>query len=209
MDRRQEWIDAAWRGDANAFGNLVQSYQTPVYNLTYRMLGNAPDAEDAAQEAFVRAYTKLDSYDPMRSFSSWLLAIAAHYCIDRLRRRRWVWFSLQDKDLPSDILASPEISPEGCAVNHEMEARVQTMLDSLRPDYRAALVLRYWYDLSYEEIAKMTGSTVSAVKSRLFRARRVLAKELQPAAPNTNARLQKQVKRDKLRLAGRSAVQPV
>ena len=87
-NREVKWVREARTGDAAAFSKLVEAYQTPVYNLAYRMLGNAAEAEDAAQETFIRAYTRLNTYDPDRKFSSWLLAIASHYCIDVLRRRR-------------------------------------------------------------------------------------------------------------------------
>ena len=91
-DTESNWIQQARAGDqaasADAFSRLVEAYQTPIYNLAYRMLGNRTEAEDAAQETFIRAYTRLDTYDPGRKFSSWLLSIASHYCVDVLRRRR-------------------------------------------------------------------------------------------------------------------------
>ena len=179
MEKEQGWIEAARRGDRKSFGRLVEAYQGPVYNLTYRMLGNPDEAEDAAQEAFLRAYRKIDTYDPARKFSTWLLSIASHYCIDRLRRRRLTWLSLEDEKLSPAALISHQPGPERRAVQSEREAEIQALLDTLPADYRATVVLFYWYDLSYEEIAQTTSSTVSAVKSRLFRARRMLAKQLQ------------------------------
>lgn len=181
MDQEQGWIEAARKGDRNAFGHLVEAYQGPVYNLTYRMLGNPDEAEDAAQETFLRAYRKLDSYDPTRKFSTWLLSIASHYCIDRLRRRRLTWLSLEDEGVPAETMTSHQPGPERRALQSEHEAQIQTLLDTLSADYRTVVVLHYWHDLSYEEIAQTTGSTVSAVKSRLFRARRMLAQKLQEA----------------------------
>jgi len=90
-DQEIIWLEKARRGDREAFGRLVEAYQGPVYNLAYRMLGNAAEAEDAAQETFVRMYTRLHTYRPEHKLSSWVLSIASHYCIDRLRRRRWSW----------------------------------------------------------------------------------------------------------------------
>jgi RNA polymerase sigma-70 factor (ECF subfamily) len=179
VDHEQAWIAAARRGDRNAFSQLAEVYQGPVYNLTYRMLGNAEEAEDAAQETFWRAYRKLGSYDPTRKFSTWLLSIASHYCIDQLRRRRLTEISLEDDALPPAALTSDEPGPERRVLRNELEAQIQTLLDSLAPDYRAVVILHYWQGLSYEEIAEATGGTVSAVKSRLFRARRMLADGLQ------------------------------
>jgi RNA polymerase sigma-70 factor (ECF subfamily) len=180
VDQERRWIEAARRGDREAFGRLVKVYQGPVYNLTYRMLGDPDEAEDAAQEAFLRAYRRLDSYDPTRKFSTWMLSIASHYCIDRLRRRRLTWFSLEEESLPpATHLATTGPNPEQHVVQSEQEAQIQALLGTLPADYRAAVILHYWYDLSYEEIAQTTGSTVSAIKSRLFRARRSLAERLQ------------------------------
>jgi RNA polymerase sigma-70 factor (ECF subfamily) len=178
VDQEKGWIEAARKGDQGAFGHLVESYQGPVFNLTYRMLGDAKEAEDAAQETFLRVYRKLDSYDPTRKFSTWVLSIASHHCIDRLRRRRVTLVSLEDEKLPASVIVSDQPGPERSAVQSEYEAQIQTLLGTLSPDYRTVVVLHYWYDLSYEEIAQTTDSTISAVKSRLFRARRMLAKQL-------------------------------
>ena len=174
------WVLRAQKGDQEAFSELVDAYQKPIYNLAYRMLGSAGDAEDAAQETFVRAYTRLNSYDPTRKFSSWILSIASHYCIDRLRRRRGNLVSMDDirawRWIPDK---GPQ--PEEQALSREGQQSVRTVLEELAPQYRLAIVLRYWYDLSYEEIAEATDSTESAVKSRLHRARRVMARLLAQA----------------------------
>jgi len=171
-----EWIRLAQKGDQAAFGRLVMAYQTPVYNLAYRMLGSASEAEEAAQEAFLRAYTNLHSYDPARPFRSWLLSIASHYCIDRLRRRRITWLSLEgDEAVTPERLASDSPSPETVVAQQEQNEQIQQLLEVLSPTDRAAITLRYWYDCSYEEIAEALSLTVSAVKSRLHRARRTLA----------------------------------
>ena len=179
MDLEQAWLEAARKGDSKAFGHLVEAYQTPVYNLAYRMLSDPSEAEDAAQEAFIRAYTKLGSYDPSRKFSTWLLSITSHYCIDLLRRRRMTLISLEDEMLSPKALTSSQPGPESQTLFSERTSEIQDLLQALPPDYRIAIVLFYWYDLSYEEIAETTESTVSAIKSRLFRARRMLAEQLQ------------------------------
>ena len=176
-------IAGARAGDRHAFSCLVVAYQTPIYNLCYRLLGNSHDAEEAAQEAFLRAYTRLSSYDPARPFKTWLFSIAHHYCIDRLRRRRLAWLSLDDEpELQPANWRSATPTPEEQAIRHEREADVQDALAALPPKDRSALVMRYWYDLSYEEIAAATSSTVSAVKSRLHRARCALAPMVNPSA---------------------------
>jgi RNA polymerase sigma-70 factor (ECF subfamily) len=92
------WIIQAQHGNDDAFTNLVETYQKPVYNLCYRMLGESEAAEDAAQETFLKAYQNLSRYDRERSFATWLLSIAAHYCIDRLRRRRFPSVSIDENE---------------------------------------------------------------------------------------------------------------
>jgi len=183
VSNETEWIRLAREGDQAAFGRLVVTYQTPVYNLAYRMLGNVGEAEEAAQEAFLRAYTHLRSYDPQRPFRSWLLSIASHYCIDRLRRRRITWLSFEDEiaapgrstELTEGWLTSDSPNPEAVVAQKEREKQIQQLLAALSPTDRAAITLRYWYDYSYEEIGETLSLTVSAVKSRLHRARRALA----------------------------------
>lgn len=179
-DEERLWVLRAQKGDQNAFARLVEAYQAPVYNLAYRLLGNPAEAEDAAQEVFIRAYTKLDTYDPERRFSSWILSIAAHYCVDRLRRRKGDWVSIEG-EATSTILSDRRPKPEEVALQREQGAIVQDLLQRLPPSYRLVVILRYWYDLSYEEIATMTQSTESAIKSRLHRARQMLAAMLAQA----------------------------
>lgn len=177
MEHERIWVEQARAGDQAAFARLVTAYQGPVFNLAYRMLGNGGDAEDAAQETFLRAYDRLASYQPDRKFSSWILSIASHYCIDQLRRRRVPLDSLDDqptwRDLPSD-----ELEPEEAALVSEQEQALRRALKTLPPSYRLPVILRYWNDLSYEEIAEATQSTVSAIKSRLHRARLMLAESM-------------------------------
>jgi RNA polymerase sigma-70 factor (ECF subfamily) len=167
------WIDRAMAGDGEAFSNLIETYQNPVYNLCYRMLGDPVEAEDAAQECFLRAYKGIRRYDRERSFSTWLLSIAAHYCIDLMRRRRYATLSYDE--LPQLDPPDKNPGPETALILHENQRRVQALLALLGPQDRAAVVMRYWYDLSYEEIGETLSMTVSAVKSRLHRARRELA----------------------------------
>ncbi|RCK73762.1 MAG: RNA polymerase sigma factor SigW [Anaerolineae bacterium] len=173
--REQElrWVQQALAGDTEAFVQLIEIYQRSVYNLCYRMLGNAEDAEDAAQETFLRAFHSLRKFDQQRSFVTWLLSIAAHYCIDQIRKRKMTLFSLEDN--PDLEFASHDPHPETTISLREDQQRLQQLLKTLSETDRAAIVLYYWYDFSYEEIAQSLSLTVSAVKSRLHRARRTLA----------------------------------
>ncbi len=169
-----DWIRQAMQGDDDAFTLLVESYQRPVYNLCYRMLGDPQEAEDAAQESFWRAYQALRRYDPQRSFLTWLLSIAAHHCIDLQRRRRLPLVSMDV--LPEEVIPDSIPSPEKVVAVQLENEQVRSLLDGLPAQDRAAIILRYWYDVPDEEIGHMLGMTVSAVKSRLFRTRKALAK---------------------------------
>jgi RNA polymerase sigma-70 factor (ECF subfamily) len=140
------------------------------------MLSNADEAEQAAQEAFIRAWTRLDSYNPQHKFSTWLLSITSNYCIDLIRKRRKQLLSIDGPLPPHPALTSEQASgPEAQAVEGEQQLVVQSLLETLPEEYREAVVLRYWYDMSYDEIAVVMETSVSAIKSRLFRARRQLA----------------------------------
>jgi RNA polymerase sigma-70 factor (ECF subfamily) len=171
-------VTSAQRGDKAAFAQLVEHYQTAVYNLAFRMLGNANDAEDAAQETFLRAYTRLKSFNGDQKFATWLLSIDAHYCIDRLRRRKhFTWLSLEDEML-ADSLRSDLPGPAEETLRQESQQEVERLLEHLSVANRLVVVLRYWHELSIEEIAKTTGDSVSAIKVRLHRARQALAREM-------------------------------
>jgi RNA polymerase sigma-70 factor (ECF subfamily) len=178
VENENELIAHILAGDQESFAELVETYQRSVYNLTYRMLGDAREAEDAAQEAFLRAYQHLDRYDTGRPFKTWLLSIASNYCIDRLRKRRLTWLSIEEPLPPHPALSSNEIEPEDAVTNNERYTAIQSMLADLASEYRAAVVLRYWYDMSYAEIAETLNTTESAIKSRLFRARQMMAENL-------------------------------
>jgi RNA polymerase sigma-70 factor, ECF subfamily len=169
-----EWLARAQSGDDEAFSHLVETYQAPVFNMCYRMLGDPAEAEDAAQESFWRAYQYIKRYDPTRSFMTWLLSIAAHYCIDQVRKRHAVMLPMDI--VPEEAFPDDEPGPETSFSRREEQNQLRQLLDKLNPQDRAAIILRYWYDMSEEEISQSLSLTVSAVKSRLHRARVELAR---------------------------------
>lgn len=176
-------IDQVRQGSEEAFTALVEAYQRPVYNLCYRMLGNAEEAEDAAQETFWRAYQAIHRYDAQRSFITWLLSIAAHYCIDQQRKRRMQFTDIEL--LPDGALPDDEPGPEGQVRQAEDDQVIYKLLKTLNPQDRAAIILKYWYEFSEVEIANSLHMTQSAVKSRLFRARKLLAQNWDGAQPSS------------------------
>ena len=176
MTEEMAWIIQAQQGDNDAFTCLVEAYQKPVYNLCYRMLGEPEAAEDASQDTFLKAYQNLTRYDRDRSFATWLLSIAAHHCIDKLRRRRFTSFSIdEDEEGQTEIPDRSAPDPESEAEKKQMREHLHGLLQKLEPVDRAAVVMRYWNDASEVEIAETLKLTVPAVKSRLHRARRALA----------------------------------
>lgn len=188
MNEEMVWVSQAQQGSDEAFTRLVETYQTPVYNLCYRMLGEPEAAEDAAQETFLRAFQHLHRYDRKRPFATWLLSIAAHYCIDRLRRRKFAMFSIDEEDDEGNMFELPDPDspdPEAESVKGETRDRIHAMLKNLDDTDRAAIVMRYWYDFSEAEIAESLRLTVSAVKSRLHRARKELAGLWQEEEPRS------------------------
>ncbi len=197
-EQEESWVRAAREGNKQAFNRLVEAYQRPVYNLSYRMLSNAQEAEDAAQETFLRAFSRLAQFNDSHKFSTWILSIANHYCIDKLRKRRTRFVSLDDNPVLEN-LQEDKLQPEGELLSQEQKIELQLLLNRLEPEYRTPLILRYWEDYSYEDIATTLGLTISAVKSRLFRARQQMAElytnhQIAPMPPATGGR--KQPKRE-------------
>ncbi len=171
MELQEGCLTGAVELNAATFGGLVDEYQKQVYALAYRYLKSPLDAEDATQETFLRAFANLDSYHPQRSFRSWLLSITVHLCIDRLRReRRRLYEPLE----PYHLVAGGDSLDAGL-MNGEYCGEIRHLIDQLPAHYRQLALLRYWDDLTYQEIGRRVGLSTGAVKSRLHRARRQLA----------------------------------
>ncbi len=189
--QQTKWLLMTKKGDRLAFNNIVKKYQQPIYNFCYRMLKNKDEAEDAAQEIFMRAYAKLDTYNHKHKFSTWLFSIASHYCIDSLRKQHFQlvswddlapWYPFPGQDTPQ---------PEKQLLETETIQEVQSLLDGLPPDYRTVIILKYWHTQSYQEIAQTLDTSVSAVKSKLFRARKMIAaKTATPQVPPQKTSIQ-------------------
>ncbi|GBD08712.1 ECF RNA polymerase sigma factor SigW [Candidatus Thermoflexus japonica] len=176
-EEERRWLLAARAGDLEAFERLIAVYTRPIYNLAYRMLGDPQEAEDATQEIFLRIYRGLATYDPQRPPASWILSIAAHYCIDQLRARRP---SVPLEDLESKIVAPSRDHPESVVERRDQEEQIQQALLRLSHEDRMVLVLYYWHERSCEEIASILGVSREAVRVRLHRARLRLAEHLYP-----------------------------
>lgn len=174
------WVQQTLTGDQTAFTYLVERYYRAVYTHVYYQLHNAHDAEDAVQEIFQRAYTRLETFDTTRRFRSWLLAIASNYCHDF--RRRWKTLKRGMQQVALDEvdywLADTGANPEKHNLRQERRSIVQQAVRQLAPKYRDILILFYWNELTYQEIVDVTGLPESTVKTRLRRARLQLEETL-------------------------------
>jgi RNA polymerase sigma-70 factor (ECF subfamily) len=155
------------KGDASAFEPLVTRYQRVLFTVALRLLGNADDARDATQNTFVRAYVRLDTFDPSRRFFSWIYRIAVNESLNLRRAQR------PHEPLPATLETSDGAMDRLEA--RELSERVQAALMTLSPEHREVVVMRHFADLSYDEIADTLDIPAKTVKSRLFSARQRLA----------------------------------
>ncbi len=173
-------IRAAQRGSLDAFNVLVRHYQDAVFSLAYRMLGDPHEASDVAQDAFITAYRKLNSYRG-GNFRSWLLRISANLCYDALRREKRHPTTFIDDLAPSEEapLPDPSMTPEQIAERRELERAVQDCINALPPDQRMVLVLSDIEGFDYQSISEQLETALGTVKSRLSRARSSIRECLQ------------------------------
>ncbi|MCC6801430.1 MAG: sigma-70 family RNA polymerase sigma factor [Anaerolineae bacterium] len=166
----QALIRLARRGDLDAFNALVLRYQDNAYTLAYRIMGDAASAADAAQEAFITAYRRLDTYRG-GSFRSWLLRITTNQCYDELRRRQRRPAVSVDEMGDEPALPDDSDTPEEIAQQRELHRAIQDCITALNADQRVVLVLCDVEGLDYQAIADQVGTQIGTVKSRLSRAR--------------------------------------
>jgi RNA polymerase sigma-70 factor, ECF subfamily len=160
-------------GETSAFEGLVIKYQDRIYNLCRYMLRNAEDAEDAAQDSFLKAYRNLQRFTPHNSFYTWLYRIAVNTCLDHQKKPFFESLFRQSED-GDEFIAVPlmdELSPERIYESKQIRLALQTALRKLSPKLRAVIILREIEGLSYEEIAQVIDASIGTVKSRIARAR--------------------------------------
>jgi RNA polymerase sigma-70 factor (ECF subfamily) len=176
-------INQVLKGDQNAFGEIVELYKDKVYQLCYRMVGNAHEAEDLAQEAFVRAYTNISSFNQHLKFSTWLYRIATNLCIDRLRKKKPDYFldaeiaGTEGLTMYSQIPAKTTL-PEDEVVSLEIQQQIQQEISKLPEKYRSVIVLKYIEELSLNEISSILELPLGTVKTRIHRGREALREHL-------------------------------
>jgi len=173
-----EIIDRARSGDGEAFAALFEAHGDEVLRVCRRMLGGPEPAADARGEVFLKARRALAGYDPARSFRTWLLSIASHHCIDQLRRAATERRVFADTALEPGELEGPEPSPLSRLLAREKHAALDRAIESLPVEYRLPLLMRYYADASYDEIAESLGTTRARVGTLLFRAKRRLRERI-------------------------------
>ena len=178
--RVNELVRQAQEGDMEAFDELVRTYQSPIFNLAYRMVNQHEDANDLTQEIFVKAYRAIGKFRGGSKFSTWLYALALNTCRSRRQRLNRIGFfesvSLDDRGDPEDGPVNRDLADTGDVPHRAAEKKetgeiVGRAIASLPDEFRGIIIMRDMQGLSYEEIAEATGCTVGTVKSRLWRAR--------------------------------------
>jgi RNA polymerase sigma-70 factor (ECF subfamily) len=171
-----ELVQRSRQGDTESFGELVKIYQSSVYNVCYRLVGERREAEDLAQEAFLRAYQRFRSFDPDRPFGPWIRRVAANLSINRLQVKQ-VNSVLLDEEC-SSAADLPESNPQKKLEQLESSQILAGAIRSLPPNYRIVIELNHFQEMSYTEMAEFLKIPLNDVKSRLFRARKILLERL-------------------------------
>ncbi|NOX38863.1 MAG: sigma-70 family RNA polymerase sigma factor [Calditrichaeota bacterium] len=185
-DRKKEdhqLVHRARSGDQKAFEELLNKYRNLVYHVMYRMVQNPQEAEDLTQEAFMKAFHAIHTFNEEFAFSTWLMKIATNNCIDFLRKKKLKTYSIdkpvqyKDEEIQIDV-PDTDPSPERRLLEDERKQLLQTAIDSLPTLYRTVILLRHQEEKSYEEIAEILNIPIGTVKARLFRAREMLNKKI-------------------------------
>ncbi|KUG03883.1 rna polymerase sigma factor rpoe [hydrocarbon metagenome] len=167
-------------GENQAFEELVVEYQSKVYTLCFRYMGNEEDAYDMAQETFIKAFRSLPSFQGKSRFGTWLYRVATNICLDEIRRRKrrvstvsmHQQLETEDSEMEKEI-ADVRPTVEALYEQKELSLYIQTVLDQMKPEHRTVIILRDMMGLSYEEIGEVLNCSTGTVKSRLSRARTI------------------------------------
>lgn len=176
-------IKQVLKGDQSAYGEIVEIYKDKVFQLCYRILGNRHEAEDMAQEAFIRAYVNIASFNIDLKFSTWLYRIATNLCIDRIRKKKPDYYldaevSGTDGLTMYSQIASDTILPEDEIESLELQETIQREITKLPEKYRSVIVLKYIEELSLNEISEILDIPLGTVKTRIHRGREALRHQL-------------------------------
>lgn len=170
------------KGEALAMDELVRRYKNPIYRFAYRLCVNAHEAQDVAQEVFLRLHQYRNSFSPQGKFSAWLFSIAHNLCVSRLRRRKWwgIWPSMPDCPDEQVETESPDPSPDVVVEGNEAQGKVKECIRALPFLQREALILREYENLDYRDIARILKKPQGTVKTLIYRARQTIKTKLLP-----------------------------
>ncbi len=198
-----EFVKKAIEGDQKSFTFLMERYQNAIYHTMYRMVGSKEDADDLTQEAFGKAFNKLSTYAPRYAFSTWLFKIASNNCIDHIRKKRLILLSIDESienegsgQTFSNNLKSSNLDPEQKFIQEQRISLMRTLMGQLSDKYRLMIELRFFEELTYEEIAEELNIPLGTVKAQLFRAKEILYSLLQ--TPDAKAHVDWERKKKKM-----------
>jgi len=182
-----ELIKKAIEGDEAAYRNLLENYRGALYNLLFKMVRNKEETEDLVQEAFMKAFKALPSFNEEYAFSTWLYKIAINNCIDHMRKKKLKTYSInkpvQSKDGELDReFPDTSMSPDKSILSEERSNIIESAIDELPENYKTAIIMRHSEEKSYEEISQILNIPLGTVKARIFRAREMLKKKLKDKA---------------------------
>jgi RNA polymerase sigma-70 factor, ECF subfamily len=176
-------IKQVLKGDQDAFAEVIELYKDKVFQICFRMLGNRHEAEDISQEAFIRAYVNIHTFNQKRKFSTWLYRIATNLCIDRIRKKKPDYYldaevtGTDGLTMYSQVAADGQL-PEEEVEEMELQAEIQRQILKLPDKYRSVIVLKYIEELSLQEISEILDLPLGTVKTRIHRGREALRKQL-------------------------------
>jgi RNA polymerase sigma factor (sigma-70 family) len=186
FNKRQEdkrLIGLALEGDQKAYESLLNKYRNLVFSIMFKMVHNPQEAEDLTQEAFMKAFNSLSSFNDEFAFSTWLMKIASNNCIDYLRKRKLRTYSIhesiqyKDEKIEIDIL-DQDAGPEKKMIQSEKREIIENAINELPERYRHVIILRHKEEKSYEEISELLNLPLGTIKAQIFRAREILNKKL-------------------------------
>jgi RNA polymerase sigma-70 factor (ECF subfamily) len=176
------WMQRVKEGDTDAFRQLIEAHQYRIIGTVTKMLGDDSDAEDIAQQVFIRVWKSAGRYEPTAKFTTWLFKITRNLVFNELRRRKrhpvQSLDRVSDDDRPLQVVDRGSKAPDTSLLDEEMQAAIQKAIDELPETQRMAIILRRYDDIAYEEIGEILDLSVPAVKSVLFRARTELREKL-------------------------------
>ena len=180
--RDEEVMAMYQKGDVLAMDELLKRYKNPIFHFAYRFLGNRDEAQEIAQEVFLRIHIQKDRYKPMGKFSTWIFAIAHHLCVSVIRKRRRfvLWPRKKDQEDAYVDFSSSDPSPDESTIQNDLQKTVKRCIDTLPFLQKEALVLREYHAMSYEDIAATMKRSINTVKSLVHRARMNLKQKLLP-----------------------------